>query len=195
MKLSPPLASAPQRGESVFGEPLDPQLAALYQRLGAAEFSRPTEFSGLALYGPSSDEEGLIQRNEWLREQGDVQYLSSLVFGWELGFALYYGVVPRLAGPQGLQPVVRISAIETLYAIPVASSVDRFFGLYASYLELAAEPRDFEEIGVLFPWDVQHLIVQDAPLIEQVRAGQFDFLTGNYRGALEWLQELRASAP
>lgn len=195
MKLSPPLASAPQRGESIFGEPLDPQLAALYQRLGAAEFSRPAEFSGLALYGPGSDEGGLIRRNEWLRERGAVQYLSSLVFGWEVGFAFYHGVAPRLAGPRGLQPVLFISAMEALYAIPVASSVDRFFDLYASYLELAAEPREFEEIGVHFPWDVQHLIVQDAPLMEQVRAGRFDFLAGDDKDALDWLQDLRASSP
>lgn len=191
VKLSPSLTSAPQQGEPVLGEPLDPQLAALYQRLGGAEFSRPAEISGLALYGPSSDEEGLIRRNAWLRERGEVQYLSSLVFGWELGFAFHYGVVPRLAGPQGLQPVVYISAMEALYAVPVASSVDRFFDLYASYLELAAKPRGFEELGVHFPWDVQHLIAQDAPLLEQVRAGRFDFLTGGSQNAIEWLQELR----
>jgi hypothetical protein len=201
MTLSPPLASAPQWGEPIFGEPLDPQLAALYQYLGAAEFgqlpefSGPITFSGLALYGPGSDEEGLIRRNEWLRENGEVPYLSSLVFGWEPGFAFYYGVVPRLAGTQGPQPVVHICAMETLYAIPVASSVDRFFDLYASYLELATEPRDFADIGVHFPLDVQHLIAQDAPLMEQVRAGRFDFLTNSYRDALEWLQQLRASAP
>ena len=194
-KLSPPLLSPLQQGEPIFGEPLDPQLAALYQRLGAAEFSRPAELSGLALYGPGSDEEGLIQRNTWLRERGELQYLSSLVFGWEMGFAFYYGAVPRLAGPQGLQPVVHISAMEALYAVPVASSVDRFFDLYASYLELAAAPRDFEEIGVHFPWDVQHLIAQDAPLMEQVRAGRFDFLAGSSKDAREWLQELRTASP
>jgi hypothetical protein len=194
VKLSPPLASPPHPGESVLGEPLDPQLAALYQRLGAAEFERPAEFSGLALYGPSSDEEGLFRRNEWLREGGEVQYLSSLVFAWELGFSFYYGVVPRLAGPRGLQPVIHISAMEALYAVPVASSVDRFFELYASYLELAAQPRDFEEIGVHFPWDVQRLIVQDAPLMEQVRAGRFDFLTGNSQDAVGWIQKLRAAS-
>jgi len=124
-----------------------------------------------------------------------VQYLSLLVFGWEPGFAFYYGVVPRLAGPQGLQPVVHICAMETLYAIPVASSVDRFFDLYASYLELATVPRNFADIGVHFPLDVQHRIVQHAPLMEQVRAGRFNFLTNDYKDALDWLQELRAPSP
>lgn len=194
-KLSPPLASAPQQGESVFGEPLDPHLVALYQRLGAAEFTRPAEFSGLALYGLGAGAEGLVQRNTWLREGGEVPYESSIVFGWEMGFAFYYGVVPRLAGPRGLQPVIHISAMEALYAVPVASSVDRFFDLYASYLELAAQPRDFEEIGVHFPWDVQHLIAQDAPLLEQVRTGCFDFLTGNSPDAVGWLHKLRDASP
>jgi hypothetical protein len=192
MKLSPPLASAPQEGEWVFGEPLDPQLAAVYQRLGTAEFG---EF---ALYAPSPEDEGLIRRNEWLRETGEVQYLSSLIFGWEPGFAFYYGTVPRLASPQGLQPMVYISAMEALFAVPVASSVDRFFDLYSRYLELVAADPEYIESGttfVNFPWGVQHLIVQDAALIEQVRAGQFDFLTGNYRGALEWLEKLRTLHP
>jgi hypothetical protein len=176
----------------IFGEPLDPQLAAVYQRLGAAEFGE------LALYAPSSDAEGLTQRNEWLREGQEVQYLSSLVFGWEPGFAFYYGTVPRLADPQGLQPVVYISAMEALFAVPVASSVDRFFDLYSRYLELVAEDPEYIESGttiVNFPWSMRHLVTHDASLLEQVRAGRFDFLSNDYRGALQWLQELRASSP
>ncbi len=192
MKLSPPLAPAPRQGESLFGEPLDPQLAAVYQRLGAGEFF---EF---ALYGPSSGEEGLIPRNKWLREHDEVQYRSSLVFGWEPGFAFYYGTIARLASHQGLQPVVYISAMEALFAVPVASSVDRFFDLYSRYLELVAVDPDYVASGmtrVNFPWGVRHLIVQDKPLIARVREGSFDFLTNDYHGALEWLQELRGPQP
>lgn len=114
------------------------------------------------------------------------------------GFAFYYGTVPKLAGAQGRQPVVYLEAMDVQFAIPVASCVDRFFDLYASYLELAAKPPDLAKTGipsVYFPWDVQHLIVQDAPLIEQVRTGRFDSLSKDYRDAMEWLQKLRSGPP
>jgi hypothetical protein len=189
LRLLPALASAPQQGESVLGAPLDPQLAAVYRRLGGARFG------DFALYSPNSEEGGLLPENEWLRKYGKVQFRSSLVFGWEPGFAFYYGTVPQLASPQGLQPVVYISAMEALFAVPVASSVDCFFELYSRYLELVAKPPDFARSGVLsvhFPWDVKHFIMKDASLIEQVREGRFDFLSDNYRDAVEWLQELRA---
>jgi hypothetical protein len=192
MQFSPPLASAPRQGDMIFGESLDPQLAAVYQRLGAAEFS---EF---ALHAPSSDEEGLTRQNEWLRERHEVQYLSSLVFGWEPGFAFYYGTVPRLADPRGLQPVVYICAMEGLFAVPLASSVDRFFNLYSRYLELMVQDPHYLIDGlphVQFPWHMRTYVAQDAPLIHQVRAGRFDFLSNGYRGALKWLHELRALPP
>ena len=54
LKLSPPLASVPWTGELVLGEPFDPQLAAVYARLGSAEFGP------LALYGPHSGDQGLL---------------------------------------------------------------------------------------------------------------------------------------
>jgi hypothetical protein len=160
MKISPPVPSAPQEGERVFGEPLDPQLAAVYQRLGAAEFGE------IALYAPDSDEEGLTRQNEWLRERQEVQYLSSLVFGWEPGFAFYYGTVPGLIDPQGLQPVVYISAMEALFAVPLASSVDRFFDLYSRYLELMVQDPTYLSDGlphIQFPWHMRTLVVRDAP--------------------------------
>jgi hypothetical protein len=192
LELPPPLKSAPQQGEVFLGAPLDPQLAAVYHRLGAAEFG---EF---ALYAPSSEEEGLTRRNEWLRETGEVQYLSALVFGWEPGFSFYYGTVPQLADAQGIQPVIYIEAMDVLFAVPIASSVDRLFDLYSRYLELMVQDPNYLSSGlphVQFPWHMRTFVARDAPLIQQVRAGHFDFLSNNYRGALKWLQELRSGPP
>jgi hypothetical protein len=176
----------------IFGELLDSQLATVYQRLGTGEFSL------FSLLGPHSEEDGLVPQNQWLKERDHVQFRSALVFGWKPGFAYYYGTVPTLADPAGLQPVIFIDAMEELFAIPIASSVDRFFHLYSRYLELMVVDPDYVDTGipdVQFPWDMAPLVVQDEPLIERVRAGQFDFLTGNYQGALEWLQRLRAPHP
>jgi hypothetical protein len=136
----------------------------------------------------------LIPWNEQLREYGDVHFLSSLVFGQDTGFSLYYATVPRLVDARGLQPVVYVSAHDAQqFAIPIASSVDRFFDLYSRYLELMVVDPDYAQSGVsmvTFPWDVQHLVLRDEPLIIQVCAGRFDFLTNAQAGAHKWLREL-----
>jgi hypothetical protein len=192
LKRSPPVTSAPQQGEVLLGAPLDPQLAAVYRRLSAAEFGE------LALYEPTPDEGGLIPENTWLRQRGQIQYSSALVFGWEPGFSFYYGTVPQLADATGIQPVIYIEAMDVLFAVPIASSVDRFFDLYSRYLELMVQDPSYLSSGlphVQFPWHVRTYVAQDFPLIHQVRAGRFDFLSNNYRGALKWLQELRDVPP
>lgn len=192
LELSPPLASAPQPGELVFGEPFDPQLAATYQRTGAAEFG------SLTLLGAHAGARGLVSDNEELRKYDWEPARSMLVFGKKTGFSYYCGTVPRLASAQGLQPVVYIDCHETIYAAPIASSVDRFFNLYSRYLELLVEDPGYGQSGAMlitFPWGMAQLIAQDEPLMEQVLAGRFDFLADKHRDALEWLQQLRTARP
>jgi hypothetical protein len=192
LKLSPPRDSAPKQGELVFGEPFDPQLAATYQRLGAAEFGP------LTLYGMGPEREGLVPRNEWLRSHDSAQFRSSHVFGWETGFAYYYGTVPRLADAHGLQPVIYIDDYEAKYAVPVASSVDQFFDLYSHYLELMAADPEYLHTGITrinFPWSMAQTVARDESLMRQVLAGRFDFLTNNEPDAQEWIQQLRTEHP
>ncbi len=189
-ELAPPLASAPRPGEFVLGEPFDPHLAAAHQRLGAAEFGP------LTLYAPHSGEQGLIPRNEWLRQHDWVHMHRILIFGRKTGYAYYCGTVPRLASSRGLQPVVYIDCHETLYAVPIASSVDRFFYLYSRYLEFLVADPGYGQSGavhITFPWGMTQLIAQDEPLMEHVLAGRFDFLADNHRDALEWSQQLRTA--
>ncbi len=190
LELSPPLASAPRAGDRVFGEPFDPQLAAVYQRLG------PSEFGPLTFYGPHSGEQGLLTENEWLREYDCEHTRSTLVFGRKTGYAYYCGTVPRLANSHGLQPVVYMDCHETIYAIPVASSVDHFLYLYSRYLEFLVADPGYGQSGAMlisFPWDMTPLVARDEPLMEQVLAGRFDFLADDHRDALGWLQELRTA--
>jgi hypothetical protein len=191
LKLSPPHALPFKQRELVLGVPLDPQLAAVYQCLGAAQFGE------LALYSPTSEEGGLIATNEGLRKYDSPEIQSALIFGYEPGFALYYGTVPQLAASQEVQPVVHINGYEA-YAVPVASSVDRFFDVYSRYLELVTmDPQYLRDrvTSVNFPWAMTALIGQDEPLMELVHAGRFDFLTNNFRDAVQWIQELRDAKP
>ena len=54
---------------------------------------------------------------------------------------------------------------------------------------------DFEYIEtrvplITFPWDMVDLISRDEPLLAQVRAGRFNFLTNDEEGARKWLREI-----
>jgi hypothetical protein len=48
---------------------------------------------------------------------------------------------------------------------------------------------------VSFPWGVPQLIARDEPLMEQVRAGRFDFLTQSDAEAHKWVQKLLITPP
>ncbi|WP_224244528.1 hypothetical protein [Hyalangium gracile] len=140
----------------------------------------------------------LVPWNERLREDGAEPFRSCLVFGEKTGFSYYLGTVPTLANAHALQPVVYIDGHEAPFAIPVASSVDRFFDTYSRYLERMAVDLEYVHTGspaLLFPWSTPELVASDAPLIAQVRAGRFDFLAHGAPGALEWLEQLRHTLP
>lgn len=191
LKLSPPLSSAPKQGELVLGDPFDPQLAEVLGRVGGAKIGP------LWLYSPGSEWNDIIPWNEQLREHDAVHYRSSLIFSEETGFPLYYATVAKLADTQGLQPVVHVNGYEA-YAIPVASSVDRFFDAYSRYLELMVVDAEYIHHGIAsihFPSAVTQLIAQDEPLMELVRAGRFDALTNSFRDAVQWIQKLRDAEP
>lgn len=190
LRLAPPMASAPKQGEAIFGEPLDPQLASMYQVLGGAELGP------ISIYRPDSEWDGLIPWNVELREYHSILFQASHIFARETGFALYYATVPRLAGSQGLQPVIYIQAMEFPSAVPVASSVDRFFDTYSRYLELMVVDPEYIASGnpaAVFPWSVKELIAGDEPLMAQVRAGRFDFLTQEDEEAHRWVEQLCAT--
>jgi len=188
LELSPPATSTPHPGEAVLGEPFDLQLAAVYQRIGASKFGPFT------LYGFGLNEHDLIPQNRWLRDYDETYFQAPLSFGKEIGFALYYGTVPKLADSRGVQPVAKIYAHDgEQFAIPIASSVDRFFDVYSRYLERMVADFEYIETGVslvTFPWDVADLVTRDELLIAQVRAGRFDFLTNDEKDARKWLREL-----
>jgi hypothetical protein len=189
-KLSPPVPSAPAPGESIFGEPFDAQLAAVYQRLGGAELGP------LSLYRPDSEWDGLVPWNQELREYDSIIFRASHVFAKKRGFALYFATVPKLTDAQGLQPVIYIQAMELPSAVPVASSADRFFDTYSRYLELMAVDPGYVHNRVpelLFPWDVQQIIARDEPLMALARAGGFDFLTQDDAEARQWVQQLHTT--
>ncbi len=195
LETAPPSRSPPQAGALLEGLPLDPVLAAFYARFGHASFA--ADLTGIVMEPLSEKSRQLEEQNAWW-SRGYRQQLAlpTFIFAGEPHLAYHYATVPTLADARGLQPVVRVDVYEEPYAVPVASSVDRFFDTYSRYLEaLLALPHARQEKGALltFPWETPHLISQDAPLIEAVRAGRFDVLMP---GAEErsWARKVLASA-
>jgi hypothetical protein len=166
-------------------------LAALYQRLGDATLAL------LSLFRPDKESDGLFQENEYFKRDGEEPFRSSLLFGKKTGFSYYLGVVPELADGQGLQPVVYVPFYPVeVFGIPIASNLDRFFDLYSRYLELMVVDDEYVETGfaeITFPWDMAHLVAQDAPLVSLIRAGRFTPLLNDHDGARKWVDTVLAA--
>lgn len=179
LRTSPPRHTPFTAGTLIEGLPVDPVLAAVYARLGHAVFASAAE-AGLVLTRCDDAENKVEADNRWWSEGYRRQLaLPTLLFAGEPMMAYYYATVPSLADAQGRQPVIKVDAYEEVYAIPVASDVDRFFDTYSRYLEaLLALPGGREEgISLLpFPWEVPALIGRDGPLVERLAAGHFDSL-------------------
>jgi len=185
-ELYPPLSSASDLKALVSGEPLDPQIAAIYQRIGGAELGP------LSIYRPDLEWDGLVPWNMELRRGGFTPFLASLSFAKETGFSYYFATVPRLADSRGVQPVMHVDGYEA-HAVPVASSVDRFFDTYSRYLELMVVDPGYiysRVAEISFPWGVSQLIARDETLMESIRAGRFDFLTRDDAEGHQWTQRL-----
>ncbi|HYO54835.1 hypothetical protein [Archangium sp.] len=218
MDLQPPPRAPPKAGELVCGLPLDPVLAAIYTRSRRMVFEG--ELDGFFLHR-ANDSRDLIEVNEDRPEHWPEAFRTSLFFfGGEPALAYYYATVPRLADEQRVQPVVWVDTYEDLYALPLASSVDRFFDTYSHSLErqveLIREDAEFKarleaEFGppapdslralwskdiprINFPWEVPDLIARDEPLVRLLRAGRFDFLMEGCEDAHKWVGKVLAAA-
>jgi hypothetical protein len=212
----PPCSRAPVAGEPVEGLPCDPLLAAVYARVNA--LGLPDDFFVFSLN--AEDGFDLADQNKAWRQDWPAPFEDLLVFAKEQALAYCYATVPTLADAQGVQPVVWVDTYEDLYALPIASSVDRFFDAYSYSLERqvalirqhAESNARFEaEFGppppgslsellardtprINFPWEVPDLIARDEPLVKLLRAGRFDFLMEGCEEAHAWVGKVLAAA-
>ncbi|PTL84239.1 hypothetical protein [Vitiosangium sp. GDMCC 1.1324] len=187
MKLESPSSSGPPAEPSVAGQPMDSQLAAVHARMGFLWVrDELSVFPARHERRPDLHRVNAHWRQEWAEPFG-----SLLVFARDDRLAYCYATVPTLVDARGLQPVVWVDVYEALYAVPVASSVDRFFDTYACYLEAASVSG--EEDGPplrTFPWSAFEVIARDRELVERIRAGHFDFLLQANARAREWVERL-----
>lgn len=190
----PPGKTTPKAGSLFMGQPFDPLLAAAFERLGEL-MQGPWH----ALLVRCDDEvNALAMENEDSRKYWPERFHALTVFGLNMRYC--YATVPELASGEGFQPVVRIDPYEEIYALPIASNVDRFFETYSRYLEIVADEPEFQqeqEPSVLFPWEVPELFSADGRLIELLGEGKFDrWMYTGYRSTdeqtREWIAKVQA---
>jgi hypothetical protein len=189
----PPTRGSPALGATIAGQPCEPLLPTVHARIGYFRLSE-----GLLLLRLVDKQRfDLFTVNEGWRRDWSEPIRSLLVFAKEHALAYYYATVPSLRNAEGLQPVVKVDVHEEPYALPLASGLDRFFDTYSRYLEALVASPFYEEDGAAalsFPWDVPELVARDRPLVEMLRAGQFDFLMAKNADAREWVSQV-LSAP
>jgi hypothetical protein len=195
-----PWGDAPTAGTLLLGRPLDPMLAAFYSRLGGLHL-----YLKLYVVPCGGQVNGLLRANEQESDWPE-PFRALIVFGGEEASAYRYASVPSLADAQGLQPVVKVDPYEDIYALPIASNVDRFFDTYARYLEFIYEMPDCSEdrgTWPVFPWHVPEIIAADRALVGMIVEGRFDslmFQEGVAAGRgneeiREWIARIRAASP
>jgi hypothetical protein len=186
--FGPPPAAVPQ---TILGAPLDPDLRALYQANDGMHWAAP-DFD-LRIY-PLTGPDALEWRNlSERRSSGDYvppYPFDSLVIFAQYGLrASYLASIPTQADQAGHQTVLYVDLHETVWAVPIASSVDRTFALIGNYLEESvARYGRSGLIEVQFPLDVPSLVANDAELVDRVKTGALaEWIRGDV-SIQEWLR-------
>ncbi|HYO64525.1 MAG TPA: hypothetical protein VEU33_00475 [Archangium sp.] len=194
MEALPPGRSPPEAGAPVAGYPFDPVLAAVYRRLGRADFGG--QFGGqLFLSWVDDQHNGIALRTEQFREEEE-PFRSSVFFGNIPGLAYYFAVVPKLADERGRQPVVFIDAYMDRYVLPIASDVDHLFDALSHFVDMLVVDQGylFDGMpGIHFPTSVPELIARDRRLVEMIATGRFDFIMNLGDEFQDWLARVKSA--
>ncbi len=146
------------------------------------------------MFRPDREGDGLFKNNARFKRDNEEPFHSILLFAREDGFSYFYATVPGLADAQGIQPIVHTSYYPGEYgAVPIASSLDRFFDAYSRYLELMVVDAGYVDTGVSeisFPWSVPKLIAEDTALMKLIREGRFSHLICDDDEVQDWITKL-----
>lgn len=192
--IHPASSRPPSPGALVEGTPLDPMLASFYARMSKAILA--ADVAGISILQWDDSVNAVAERNREMRAswQGDL-FARFVVFAGTPFLAHYFATVPGLADVEGCQPVVWVDSYEEGYALPLASNVDRFFDLYASYLEALVAHDDYAERGsaaLSFPWRIPHLVARDERLVQLIEEGRFTFPQAGHDARTWALQVIEA---
>ncbi|WPB76851.1 hypothetical protein KYC5002_48725 [Archangium violaceum] len=194
METLPPGRSPPEAGTLVAGYPFDPVLAAVYRRLGRADFGG--QFGGQLFLSRVDDQRNGIALNTEGFRRPEEPFHSSVIFGSIPGLAHYFAVVPKLADERGHQPVIFIDAYMDRYVLPIASDVDRFFDALSHFVDMLVVDQGylFDGMpGIHFPDSVPELIARDRRLVEMIVTGRFDFIMNLGDEFQDWLARVKSA--
>lgn len=197
VEILPAGHAPPAAGKMLAGRIVDPMLAAAYARVGKLGF-KPWR----SLLMRCDDEvNGLLLENQewdgfWPHPFWPEHFKPLMLFGNNMGYR--YATVPALAEGNEPQPIVYLDSYESIYAMPVASNLDRFFETYSRYLELLVSESvsgDSDVPYVDFPWEVPELLGEDQSLKEMLSSGVFDRWmfpgdVGNEEAIRQWVSRV-----
>jgi hypothetical protein len=178
MEVLPPRGAPHRAGELLAGMPVDPLLAAVCERLGGLVLGSDIH---VLMRCDDKVDRILVENKEWQgyfpSDSWPDHFQALMIFGGEMLYR--YATVPALASLEGHQPVVFLDPYEAIYALPVASDIDRFFETCSRYVEIMVEDPEYQASGssyIGFPWRTPELIAQDRPLVEMIKEGRFERL-------------------
>lgn len=171
--FGPPPPNVP---ETMIDAPLDPELRPLYQMYDGMHWRAP-DFD-LRIY-PLTGPDALEWRNLSQRRSPDdyvpaYPFDSLIIYAQYCLRASYLATIPALADQSGCQPVLYVDTHETVWAVPIASTVDGAFALISRYLEDTVARYGRGGVSeVQFPLDIPGLVANDAALVTRVKSGAF----------------------
>ncbi len=140
----------PQAGERLYAMPIDPLLADAFASCGKLVLGSIGSETPLLVRCDDEVNGFLLENQEWQgyfpHEFWPDHFRALMLFGREMLYR--YATVPELSNPAGKQPVVRVDPYEDIYALPIASDVDRFFDTYSRYVEIMVEDQGYRSGGV-----------------------------------------------
>ena len=194
LRLEPPLDQALLPRGTLLGQAFDPILTATLSKFNGGWFHDWRVFSANHL--EPLNEESRMNAEERLRQ---------VVFyaGFD-GLAYYLATVPSLADSNGIQPVMYLNMQEGVEMLPIASSVDKAFDLYARYLtalldrygslEAVDEAAEEGDLDFFFPRNLPHLVARDSKLVQMLERKQFDSFTAWDRSSTDWIALVQREA-
>jgi hypothetical protein len=201
VELNPPLPAACGPDQVFLDQPLDPLLAATLARFNGATLAE------LGLFWMDDTPYGLGPFNARRRADDAWPLKDTLLYSMFLGVPYYLATIPNLADSNGVQPVVYINLSIDMEVMPIASSVDMAFDLYARYLEtkasrnesLAREHGSIEagtrgRRGFFFPRSIPALVAEDRRLVQMLAANRFKAFTAIDADLPDWSACVLAAA-
>jgi hypothetical protein len=194
IEILPPATTPLGRDELPGARLLDPFLVALYGRMGGLMIGGST--GAMQLCRRDNEVNYLARFNAERVRRLEGPFSSVVAFAEEPATLYCFALVPWLVDSLGFQPVILIDPYEVIYALPIASNLDRFLQTYARCLEYVVDNpwmsvTDIPEVNF---WSLPEVLAADERLVEMLRGGIFDELMKRGDETERWVEAIKTAA-